>query len=117
VLWAAICAGAFLGKVLLLCWVQLVIRWTLPRFRFDQIQKLCWKMLLPLTLANIFVTGAVILIDPSLELLAIIGLVELVAMVLLTSAVSRRAEAAVTGHGHGAPAHAPADHGHAVATH
>jgi CubicO group peptidase (beta-lactamase class C family) len=51
-------------------------------------------MLLPASLAHIFVTGAAILGDPSLQLLAVIGLVELVAMVLLTSAVSRRAEAA-----------------------
>src|SRR3990172_1084521 len=49
---ASVCAGAFLTKVLLLCWLQLIVRWTLPRFRFDQIQKLCWKVLLPVTLAN-----------------------------------------------------------------
>jgi NADH-quinone oxidoreductase subunit H len=105
VLWAAICAGAFLGKILLLCWLQLVIRWTLPRFRFDQIQKLCWKILLPVCIANVFLTGAVILIDPSLELLAVIGLVEIVAIVAITAAVSRQGDAAPA-----APAHAHAAH-------
>ena len=90
---ASVCAGAFLVKILLLCWVQLVIRWTLPRFRFDQIQNLCWKLLLPVTLANVFITGAAILADPSLELLGIIGLAELFAIVVITFAVSRRAEA------------------------
>ena len=92
--WAAFCAGAFLGRCCVLCWVQLVIRWTLPRFRYDQIQKLCWKMLLPVALGNVFLTGALILIDPSLELLAVVGLVELTAMVLLTAAVSRKGRAA-----------------------
>ncbi|HTP24528.1 MAG TPA: complex I subunit 1 family protein [Anaeromyxobacteraceae bacterium] len=105
---ASVCAGAFLGKVLLLCWVQLVIRWTLPRFRFDQVQKLCWKMLLPATLVNVFLTGALILVDGSLELLALVGLVEIAAMAIITAASSRRGElpaksaretaAAVAGH-------------------
>jgi len=108
--WAAICAGSFLAKILLLCWLQLVIRWTLPRFRFDQVQKLCWKMLLPVTLVNVFLTGALVLIDESLELLAVVGLVELVAMVLLTAAVSRKGELPVTVHG--APAHAPVTASH-----
>jgi NADH-quinone oxidoreductase subunit H len=105
VAWAAICAGAFLGKILLLCWLQLVIRWTLPRFRFDQIQKLCWKILLPITLANVFITAAVILVDPSLELLAAIGLVEIVAIVVVTAAASRKGEAPEAA-GHAAAAHA-----------
>ena len=89
---AALCAGVFICKILLLCWVQLVIRWTLPRFRFDQIQNLCWKILLPVTLANVFVTGAVILIDPSLELLAGVGIAEIVAMIILTAMASRKGE-------------------------
>ncbi|HUK67065.1 MAG TPA: complex I subunit 1 family protein [Anaeromyxobacteraceae bacterium] len=91
---ASVCAGSFLAKVLLLCWLQLVVRWTLPRFRFDQIQKLCWKMLLPVALGNVFLTGALILIDPTLELLAVVGLIELVAIIVITGAVSRRAEGA-----------------------
>jgi NADH-quinone oxidoreductase subunit H len=39
-----------------------MIRWTLPRFRYDQIMKLCWQLMLPLSLANIFFTGAGILL-------------------------------------------------------
>ena len=89
VAFAAVCAGAFLGKTLLLCWVQLVIRWTLPRFRFDQVQTLCWKMLLPVALANTFLTGALVLLDGSLHLLAIVGLIELGAIVLLTLIAAR----------------------------
>jgi NADH-quinone oxidoreductase subunit H len=48
-------------KVIALCWLQLLIRWTLPRFRPDQLMGLGWKKLLPLSLVNIMVTAAVIL--------------------------------------------------------
>jgi NADH-quinone oxidoreductase subunit H len=52
---------AFMGKVLLLCWLQLLIRWTLPRFRYDQLMNLCWRKLLPWSLVNILVTGLVMM--------------------------------------------------------
>jgi NADH-quinone oxidoreductase subunit H len=51
--------GAFGIKVILLCWFQLLIRWTLPRFRADQLMNLGWKVLLPLSLANVMVTAAI----------------------------------------------------------
>lgn len=113
---AAVCAGAFLGKTLLLCWVQLVIRWTLPRFRFDQIQTLCWKMMLPVALVNTFVTGALVLLDGSLHLLAIVGLVELGAIALTTIAVARVPEPSGAHGAHGAHGHGAAhgDHAHAA---
>ncbi|MBX3225578.1 MAG: NADH-quinone oxidoreductase subunit H, partial [Labilithrix sp.] len=50
---------AFFGKTILLCWLQAFIRWSLPRFRYDQLMKLGWTVLLPASLANIFVTGIV----------------------------------------------------------
>jgi len=50
---------AFFGKTLVLCWIQAFIRWSLPRFRYDQLMRLGWTVLLPLSLANIFVTGVV----------------------------------------------------------
>jgi NADH-quinone oxidoreductase subunit H len=53
--------GAFLFKLLFFCWFQLMTRWSLPRFRYDQVMKLGWKILLPLSLANILITAAVIL--------------------------------------------------------
>jgi NADH-quinone oxidoreductase subunit H len=52
---------SFLAKVIFMIWLQMLIRWTLPRFRYDQVMDLCWKILLPLSLANIMVTGLVIL--------------------------------------------------------
>ena len=54
--------ATFLLKVVVMIWLQMQIRWTLPRFRYDQIMDLCWKIVLPLSLVNIFVTGAVILL-------------------------------------------------------
>jgi NADH-quinone oxidoreductase subunit H len=50
---------AFFGKVAVLCWLQCIIRWSLPRFRYDQLQKLGWRVLLPLALANVLVTAVV----------------------------------------------------------
>jgi NADH-quinone oxidoreductase subunit H len=52
--------GAFIFKVLILIWVQMTMRWALPRFRYDQIMRLGWKYILPLSLANILVTGVVL---------------------------------------------------------
>jgi NADH-quinone oxidoreductase subunit H len=46
----------FLGKVALMCVLQIQIRWTLPRFRYDQMLGLSWKLLLPLSLANLVAT-------------------------------------------------------------
>lgn len=51
----------FLFKIIVLIWLQLMIRWSLPRFRYDQLMSLCWKGLLPVSLLNILVVGAFIL--------------------------------------------------------
>jgi NADH-quinone oxidoreductase subunit H len=48
------------GKVVLLCALQLLIRWTLPRFRYDQLMSLGWKGLLPLSIANIVITAILV---------------------------------------------------------
>ncbi len=53
--------ATFFAKVSFFIWLQMTIRWTLPRFRYDQVMKLCWKMVLPLSLINIFITGLVFL--------------------------------------------------------
>jgi NADH-quinone oxidoreductase subunit H len=46
----------FLIKVLLVCSFQILVRWTLPRFRYDQVLKFAWKFMLPLALVNLTVT-------------------------------------------------------------
>ena len=51
----------FFAKVIFFIWLQMTIRWTLPRFRYDQVMRLGWKMFLPIALINIFITGLVLL--------------------------------------------------------
>ena len=53
--------AAFVLKTITLCWLQLTIRWTLPRFRYDQLMRLGWRKLLPASLVNILFTALVIL--------------------------------------------------------
>jgi NADH-quinone oxidoreductase subunit H len=53
--------GAFTFKVLFFCWLQILVRWSLPRFRYDQVMRLGWKMLLPAALVNVMITALVIL--------------------------------------------------------
>jgi NADH-quinone oxidoreductase subunit H len=53
---------AFTVKVVLFCWLQILVRWTLPRFRYDQLMRLGWKGLLPLGLANVVVTALVVVL-------------------------------------------------------
>ncbi len=48
-------------KVVILCWGQIMVRWTLPRFRYDQLMRLGWKGLLPVALANIVITAVITL--------------------------------------------------------
>lgn len=52
---------SFTLKVVFFCWFQIMIRWTVPRFRYDQLMRLGWKGLLPVALANVVVTAAVLL--------------------------------------------------------
>ena len=54
--------GSFSIKVVFFCWLQIMIRWTLPRFRYDQLINLGWKILLPLALFNVMATALVIIL-------------------------------------------------------
>lgn len=55
------CVGAFFTKIIAFILFFMFIRWTLPRFRYDQLMRLGWKSLIPLALFNMVVTGGVIL--------------------------------------------------------
>ena len=50
----------FLVKVMLVSSFQILVRWTLPRFRWDQLLRFAWKFMFPLALANLLVTAIVV---------------------------------------------------------
>jgi NADH-quinone oxidoreductase subunit H len=52
--------GAFVVKVGAVIFLLMLIRWTLPRFRYDQAMRLGWLALFPLSILNIVVTGLVL---------------------------------------------------------
>lgn len=52
---------ALMTKVVCFIFLFMWVRWTIPRFRYDQLMRLGWKILIPLALFNMLVTGAVIL--------------------------------------------------------
>lgn len=51
--------GCFFTKTLFFCWLFIWVRWTLPRFRYDQLMRLGWKVMTPLALINIAITGLI----------------------------------------------------------
>ena len=56
--------GVLILKIFAFIFLFMWVRWTVPRFRYDQLMNLGWKILIPLAIANIVITGIVItLID------------------------------------------------------
>ncbi len=47
-------------KVFIFCWLQILLRWTYPRFRYDQLMDFGWKLLIPLSLINIVATAIIL---------------------------------------------------------
>ncbi|MFH0765417.1 MAG: NADH-quinone oxidoreductase subunit NuoH [Calditrichota bacterium] len=52
--------GIYFLKVAFMIYFLTLVRWTLPRFRFDQVMRLGWKYILPLALVNLLATGVVV---------------------------------------------------------
>lgn len=53
----------FLVKVLIFLWIFIWVRWTLPRFRYDQLMDLGWKTMLPWAVANVLITALMVLLS------------------------------------------------------
>ncbi len=62
--WLAVAAqvAAFVGKVVFMLFFFLWVRWTIPRFRYDQLMNLGWKVMFPLSLLNLLWVAALIMI-------------------------------------------------------
>ena len=58
----ALQVGSFVVKVCIMIFIMMLVRWTLPRFRYDQAMRLGWLGLFPLSILNIVVTGAILLL-------------------------------------------------------
>jgi NADH-quinone oxidoreductase subunit H len=121
---------AFLVKTLIVIWFFFLVRWSFPRFRYDQIMKLGWKMILPLSLVNVMLSGFLFLWGGR-EGMAGVGLLELAGLAFLVWLSNRQPEAIAGGHGHGSHGggshgggsddahggHGHDDHGHAAPAH
>ena len=59
---AIIQIATFAIKLLAMNFVFVWVRWTLPRFRYDQLQDLGWRVLMPLAIANIVITAFVVVV-------------------------------------------------------
>jgi NADH-quinone oxidoreductase subunit H len=62
VLFSIVCVLVLVTKIVGMILFFMFIRWTLPRFRYDQLMRLGWKTLIPLALVNMIITGVVVLL-------------------------------------------------------
>ncbi len=57
-----LCVASILTKILLFIFFFMWVRWTIPRFRYDQLMNMGWKVLMPLAIANMLITGIALLL-------------------------------------------------------
>jgi len=65
---AALKFGVFWGKVVGFLFFYMWVRWTLPRFRFDQLMRLAWRGMIPVALAGLLMTACVIFLEKQINL-------------------------------------------------
>jgi len=84
--------GYFWGKVVLSLFFMIWLRSTHPRLRYDRLMALGWKVLLPLSLANVLVTAAA-LIDPVL-LIVVVSVLAVIGVIVIVAYLRQRAQKA-----------------------
>jgi NADH-quinone oxidoreductase subunit H len=62
-LMALLHAGMLFAKIAFFLFLFMWVRWTIPRFRYDQLMNLGWKSLIPMALFNMLVTGLILLLQ------------------------------------------------------
>jgi len=87
---ALVKCAVFGGKVAVFIFFFMWVRWTLPRFRFDQLMRLAWKGLVPLGLGLILLAGALVYVQKPVSIWAPVGNVVLLVVALVVMGLSRK---------------------------